>query len=107
LAQLADRRHHFGGVAPKPVDAGDHDGIAGPGVVEQRGQAGPLLAGRGAAELVGVDPCRVHPGGVQSVGVGVDGLMAGGHAGVPEQLAGRCGCGEGVDRHASSYLKSQ
>ena len=38
LAEVADRQHDLGGVAAQAVDADDHDGVAGAGVVEHGGQ---------------------------------------------------------------------
>ena len=73
---------------PEPVDADDHDGVAGPGVVEQRGQARPLLLGRRAGQLVAVDAGGSTPAAVRASVLLVEGLVAGADAGVAEKLAG-------------------
>ncbi len=58
-------------------------------IVQQRGQAGPVLAGPG--QLVGEDPCA--PGGGQRVVLGLEGLMVGGDPRVPD------------DHHAMSVVE--
>jgi hypothetical protein len=47
LSKQSNSRHYFRSVATQSVDADDNDGVPVAGVVQQRGQAGPLLLRRG------------------------------------------------------------
>jgi len=105
VAQLADSRHDFGGVAAQAVNADHHDCVARPSVVKQRGQAGSLLAGRRARQFVAVDPVRIDPGCAEGVELLVERLMAGADTGVSELSA--CGWGSGCGHDMSMSQKSQ
>ena len=76
FTKRSDGAGDFGDGASQPVDRGDNHGVAGPGVVEHRGQPRSGCLDR-SGEFVGEHPRRINPGGDERSALSIE-VLAGG-----------------------------
>ena len=87
--EVGDSLEKFAQGAPESVEAGDTQAVSGPGVVEELGEPGAL----GAFSRGDIGEDANGAGLEQAVALGFGVLLAGGHAGVAQRVAGPGGGG--------------